>query len=90
MIQCVHERRRMHAQIASMCCGSLPMQGDPHWFGVFFEDDNAYHITISDEWPGPKVTLSVGSLPLDAWPCLTIERAMDRAAYLAFGPEPRP
>jgi hypothetical protein len=84
---CVHEQQRMHAQIAMMCCGTLPMRADPHWFGVFYEDSNVYHIHVSDEWPGPSVTLAVGALPLDRWPCITIEHAEKRAREVAFGPE---
>lgn len=55
------------------------MSGDPHWFGVFYEDSNVYHIEIDDAWPGPSVTLRVGELPLDRWPALTIECAEARA-----------
>jgi hypothetical protein len=86
-MSCVHEIQRHHAQIAMMCCGRFPMRADPHWFGVFYEDDNVYHIEISDEYPGPSVRLSVGRLSLDCWPALTIERAEKRARELAFGPE---
>lgn len=85
---CIHEAQRYHAHIASYCCGRMPMKADPHLFGVFHEDDNAYHIEISDEGPGPSVTLRVGNLPLDYWPALSIERAERRAAELAFGPAP--
>lgn len=86
--ECVHEAQRRHAQIAMLCCGSMPMSADPHWFGVFHEDSNVYHIEIVDAWPGPRVLLKVGELPLDCWPALTIERAQVRAHKLAFGKDP--
>lgn len=79
---CIHERQREHAHIAMMCCGKLPMTTDFALFGTMFEDDNVYHVEISDEYPGPSVIVRVGNFPLDRWPCLTRERAEKRAARI--------
>ncbi|OAH45443.1 hypothetical protein AX777_17710 [Sphingobium yanoikuyae] len=79
---CVHEIQRQHSHLAMMCCGKLPMSPDFALFGTIFEDDNVYHVEISDEYPGPTVFVRVGNFPLDRWPCLTLERAEARAARI--------
>lgn len=80
---CIHEKQRQHAQMAMYCCGKIPTSPDFALFGAIFEDDNVYHVEISDEYPGPSVFVRVGTFPLDRWPCLTRERAEKRAARIA-------
>lgn len=75
----IYLRQREEAHNAMLEHGAMPMRLPIDKHLALHESPNVYFLDISTEWPGPSVRLLVNGWPCDYWPCLTYERALDRA-----------
>ncbi len=74
----IYRDQRAHGEI--IAAGGMPMRLPIDWHLNLHEDESVFHLVIDDRsGVGPSVRLYVDSWPCDYWPCLTYERAIERA-----------
>lgn len=75
----VYEEQRRRARQDILAGGGFLMRMPIDLQLALFEDDNVYHVILTDTFPGPAVHVFVGTWRCDYFPCLTYDRALARA-----------
>lgn len=77
-----HDEQRNRGHVSILGDGGFLVQMPTDLQLALYEDDNVYHIEITDTFPGPAVHFFVGCWRANYYPCISYDRALDRARLL--------